>query len=131
MSNDSKERGVVIVGGSGAGRAIAQGILEKHGHNVKIISPEEVKEPTIEINGVRYRQKEQKQRNIAPGLSRMMMIATMFMPLNDPYAKKQKERPEVDIIAEYKLIQNKESELSRANREWVVRQFEKNFIKID
>ena len=59
-------------------------------------------------------------------MTTMLMMAAAFGSL-DPYAKKPKQTPQVDIVKEYGLIQQKKSNLSRSQREWVVWQFEKNF----
>ena len=37
--------------------------------------------------------------------------------------KREKERPKVDIVLEYRLIKRKESKLSKSNRDWVERKF--------
>ena len=81
----------------------------------------------IEINGVKYQQKEQpKSKPISKTMATMLMMASAFGSL-DPYAKKPKETPKVDIVKEYGLIQQKISNLSKSQRDWVVWQFEKNF----
>jgi hypothetical protein len=82
----------------------------------------------IEINGVKYQQKEQpKRKPMSKTLAAMLMMG--FGSL-DPYAKKPKETPKVDIIKEYGLIQQKKSNLSKSQRNWVVWQFEKNFERV-
>lgn len=43
----------------------------------------------------------------------------------------QRERPKVNIIDEFKLIQEKKSKLSRNDREWVVFQFNRNFELVE
>ena len=84
----------------------------------------------IEINGVKYQQKEQpKRKPMSKTMAAMLMMASAFSSL-DPYAKKPKETPKVDIVKEYGLIQQKKSNLSRSQREWVVWQFEKNFERV-
>ena len=81
----------------------------------------------LEINGVKYRQKEQQKRNpMGKTMTTLLMMASVFDSL-DPYAKKPKETPNVDIVKEYGLIQQKKSNLSKSQRDWVVWQFEKNF----
>ena len=84
----------------------------------------------IEINGVKYQQKEQpKRKPMSKTMTTMLMMASAFGSL-DPYAKKPKETPKVDIVKEYGLIQQKKSNLSRSQRDWVVWQFEKNFERV-
>jgi len=85
----------------------------------------------FEINGIKYQKKPEPQRNhrrMPPMLMGMMMMAEMAMPGYYGGPKKQRELPHVNIIEEYGLIQQKKSNLSRSQREWVVRTFEKNFI---
>lgn len=84
----------------------------------------------IEINGEEYLQleKQNKGSKLSPTVSKVLMMAIAFSSLNS--SNKQKERPEVNIIAEFELIQQKKSKLSRLNRDWVERQFYKNFVKI-
>lgn len=84
----------------------------------------------IEINGVKYQQKEQpKRKPMSKTMATMLMMASAFGAL-DPYAKKPKEHPIVDIIKEYGLIQQKKSNLSKSQRDWVVWQFEKHFERV-
>ena len=58
---------------------------------------------------------------------KLMSIATMFggMP-----AVKTPERPDVDIPMEFALIQRKQSNLSRSQRDWVEDVFHANFKKL-
>lgn len=79
----------------------------------------------IEVNGIKYRQKPQK-KTPKPIFQFMMMFA-MFGGL--PGIKEPK-RPDVDIVTEYGLIQQKKSRLSRSQRDWVVWQFEQQFEKV-
>jgi hypothetical protein len=84
----------------------------------------------IEINGIKYRQKEQpKRKPISKTMATMLIMASTYATL-DPYANKPKESPKVDIIKEYGLIQQKKSNLSKSQREWVIWQFEKNFERV-
>lgn len=84
----------------------------------------------VEINGIRYRNRKQKpMATIRPSVHSALIMASAFASF-DPYYKKRKEPPRVDIVKEYELIQNKESRLSRSRRDWVVDQFEKNFERI-
>lgn len=81
----------------------------------------------IEINGLKYRQKEQPERKpMSKRMTAMLMMASAFSSL-DPYTKKPKQTPQIDIVKEYGLIQQKKSKLSRSQRDWVVKQFEKSF----
>jgi hypothetical protein len=82
----------------------------------------------IEINGLKYRQKEQNKSQIARQSSMSIMLSSMAMMLGDyGVSKRERKNPKVNIIEEFKLIQEKKSNLSRKDREWVVFQFNRNF----
>ena len=86
----------------------------------------------IEINGKKYLQKELPERTKVRGGQFMALAAAMGMMSGIIYknSKAQKEIPKVNIPEEYGLIQQKKSKLSRQQRDWVVFQFEKNFVEI-
>ena len=85
----------------------------------------------IEINGVKYQQKEQpKRKPISKSLMAMMIMAEMAGSFGMGSSSRQKETPNVDIVKEYELIQQKKSNLSKSQRDWVVWQFEKNFERV-
>jgi len=86
---------------------------------------------TVEINGIRYREKEKEQNMFPKRISRLMLMASAFAAL-DPYSPKQKtfEAPDVNIVTEYELIQKKQSKLTKSKRDWVVCQFERNFERV-
>lgn len=85
----------------------------------------------IEINGVKYQQKEQpKRKPMSKALITMMLMGEMAGGFGIGGGSRQKETPNVDIIKEYGLIQQKKSGLSKSQRDWVVWQFEKNFEPI-
>ena len=95
------------------------------GAKIIIIEPE--KETTIEINGIKYREKQQKQSDLR-GSTYMNKIATMALMFNSlatlPYSQRNsRQRPKVDILIEYQLVLAKKSKLSKSDREWVVSQF--------
>ena len=79
----------------------------------------------LAINGVRYT----PIKRHAPGkaLSNLMMMASMFGGLP---GIKEPERPDVDIPTEFALIQRKQSNLSRSQRDWVEDVFHANFKKL-
>ena len=86
----------------------------------------------IEINGVKYRKKEQpKKKSMSKTMDAMLMMASAFEYVN-PYStpKNPKEQPKIDIIKEYGLIQQKRSNLSRSQRDWVVYRFNMLYTKI-
>ena len=90
----------------------------------------------IEINGVKYQQikEETPKHNYSKSSKSLMMMSMFMMPMMDNYGwgggRKEKETPNVDIIKEYGLIQQKKSYLSKSQRDWVVKQFEKNFERV-
>lgn len=85
----------------------------------------------IDINGLKYRQKEQNNQQTT-GQSRMSVIlmgmAMMFVAQGSiGTSKRQRETPKVNIVEEFKLIQEKKSKLSRKDRDWVVSQFNRYY----
>jgi hypothetical protein len=86
----------------------------------------------FEINGTKYsKQNAQKSRRLPPMLMGMMMMVEMAYAPNIEERKTRKEnQPKINIIEEYGLIQQKNSKLSRSQREWVTKTFERNFIVV-
>lgn len=92
----------------------------------------------IEINGIKYKKNEPKQKQSSYASRRMLGIAAIAAAC-DPYggyigyggSSYSRPRPAVDIVKEYELIQNKQSKLSKSDRDWVVRVFEANYTKIE
>ena len=88
----------------------------------------------FEINGIKYTQRETEQRK--PMNSKMSLIITMaqlFISL-DPRMQPAKVQPTYShdtLIKEYELIQNKKSNLSRSQRDYIVWRFERTFKRID
>lgn len=83
----------------------------------------------IEVNGIKYISKEQKQPKMSKSLLSLFAMG-MMMGGNIFGGTKEPKKPNVDIVKEYGLIQNKKSTLTRSQRDWVVWQFEKTFTKI-
>lgn len=85
----------------------------------------------IEINGLKYRQKKQNNQHIARNskMSTVIMgMAMMFIGQGSiGTSKRQREAPKVNIVEEFKLIQEKKSKLPRKDREWVVLQFNRHY----
>lgn len=84
----------------------------------------------IEINGLKYRQKEQNNQQTArqSRMSVMLMgMAMMFGGQGSVGSSRQRETPKVNIVEEFKLIQEKKSKLPRKDREWVVFQFNRHY----
>ena len=88
----------------------------------------------IEINGIKYKKNEPKQKQSSYASRRMLAMAAIAATC-DPYggygSTYSRPRPVVDIVKEYELIQNKQSKLSKSDRDWVVRVFEANYTKIE
>lgn len=42
----------------------------------------------------------------------------------------ERQRPSVDLVQEFELIQKKQSKLSRSDRNWVVKEFNKRYKEI-
>ena len=82
----------------------------------------------IEVNGITYIEKKQSSGGyLSPRLRALFMMTLAFGSLSYGMGLKQKERPEVNIIEEFGLIELKKSNLSKNNRDWVVRQFNSRF----
>lgn len=96
-------------------------------HNPNIIITdinEETETYIIEINGKKYRKREQKTSKGSRALFNVMaMTMAMTGGVGMPGLGSERKRPNVDIIQEFELIQNKESNLSRNDRDWVCNQF--------
>lgn len=82
----------------------------------------------IEINRETYQKidREYKTRSRSP----MLAVATLMMGGMYGVGSYSRQRPNVDIVEEYKLIQEKKSKLNRSDREWVVATFNYNYKKI-
>mgnify|MGYP007059442442 CR=1 FL=1 len=80
----------------------------------------------IEIEGIKYRMRNPQPHSYNSTIAKLMMMATYFGGMGKP----PKKRPEIDIIEEFRLIQKKESKLSRNDRDWVLNEFERHFEKI-
>jgi len=89
-------------------------------------------ENIIEINGVKY--SEKKPKEIPRGVSsRLFQTMAMVAFLGGDFGfggGHSRKRPNVDIVEEYSLIQQKKSNLSRSDRDWVVRVFESNYTRV-
>lgn len=90
----------------------------------------------VEVNGVMYEPKPKAQtqkKSPSKGLAMLTAMGAMYAPytMNGGTSKSAKQRPKVDIVKEYGLIQLKQSKLSRSERNWVERMFEKNYKKVD
>ena len=75
----------------------------------------------IEINGIKYRKKETKKSS--KNFIKLVSMAQIFGGLKLPNDKIQG----VNIVEEFKLIQEKKSKLSRAQRDSVIYQFNRSY----
>ena len=87
----------------------------------------EIKTTIIEILNKKYEPIDIPKLNTPR--SKMLMMAMLFSAM-DPSMPRPKEYPQVDILDEFELIQKKQSKLSKSNREWVVKQFNKMYKEI-
>jgi len=88
------------------------------------------KERGIIISGERYIEKQKWNKPLSPTVTKVLMMAMAVGGSSIFGSKNGPERPDVDIISEFKLIQEKKSNLSRTQRDWVEMQFHKNFVKL-
>ena len=85
----------------------------------------------LEINGIRYAEIEkQPKQQMSSSMARVVVMATMFGAMGGNEVSKTRERPSVDLIKEFELIQQKKSKLPRNDRDWVVFQFNKRFKQL-
>ncbi len=91
----------------------------------------------IDINGVQYElipAKPKKDLKLSPIIQAAMMMGGMYLPytMGRPVSSRQaREIDPYDLVAEYKLILEKKSKLSRSERESVIAQFNRNFRKVE
>jgi hypothetical protein len=86
----------------------------------------------VEVNGVKYQSIEKTKRGPASKkLFQLAMINLVFGGDLHGTLGYSRPAPNCDVVKEYGLIQLKQSKLSRADREWVVYNFENNFKRVD
>ena len=79
----------------------------------------------IEINGLKYRQKETKKQS--KNFVKLVSMAQIFGGLKLPNSNIQG----INIVEEFKLIQEKKSKLSKTQRDSVIFQFNRNFELVE
>ena len=90
----------------------------------------------FEVNGVQYTPKPDKKTGRSPSMMNMAMamMSVYASAFERNYGeigrKREPERPDVKLIVEFRLIQEKKSQLSRSQRDWVVGEFKQHFIKV-
>lgn len=131
-----KERGILIVGSPFDAKLEA--LKRKAGVDTVVFVDGPVPESTIEINSVKYRKVDNKKFNgmeIKSVTIDEIMGSRYSIPITNMYRdRKPKERKapkDIDVIAEFTLIQQKKSKLSRFERDWVVKMFNKSFVKAE
>jgi hypothetical protein len=100
------------------------------------IEPDE----SFDLNGVKYapiKKEQRKHKHVSSKLGGIMAMASMiYMPyMNDLYgygeSRYERKLPDgTDIVKEYGLVQNKQSNLSKWERDMVVKIFEKNYYRV-
>lgn len=86
----------------------------------------------IEINGKYYEPKEREgPSKSSKSLLRIAALAAMMGPYGVGGANSyERKRPSVDIPSEYAKILEKKSDLSRADRDWVVYMFKEHYREV-
>lgn len=108
---------ILIIGDGDISGVLIHSIINKHKLSPVLIANE--RQESYEINGIKYRKKQPKEKN---DFTPRLHVNEYFN-----HDRKQKKRPDVDIFKEYGLILQKKSNLSRSDRGWVVREFDKAF----
>lgn len=89
----------------------------------------------IEVNGVKYRLKEEKKEKSFYTSKTMLMLQALTIMSGsylDTSKKSSSEKVgDENIIKEFGLIQQKKSNLSKSERDYVVWKFNKLFERID
>jgi hypothetical protein len=83
----------------------------------------------MKINGIEYELREQPKQSRSS--SKLLMRAAVFGGLGGYGNDYIRERPDVNLEEEFELIQNKQSKLSRSDREWVVATFNRKYKQIN
>jgi hypothetical protein len=130
-----------IIGMDGSGKAVAEALKNK-GVDVIIVDEPNSRsyDESFDLNGVKYapiKTEQRKHKHVSSKLGGIMAMASMiYMPyMNDLYgygeSRYERKLPDrTDIVKEYGLIQNKQSKLSKWERDMVVRIFEKNYYRV-
>lgn len=110
--------------------------LRSMGRNVIVIE-DKSQDPkyhynVIDVDGKKYKPvEEDKPLRSGKSMSKVMLMAAVFGWAEGDFGSgSKKERPEVDIVEEFKLIQKKKSQLSKSNRDWVEFQFHSMYNEI-
>lgn len=127
-----------IIGMGGTEKIVAEALKDK-GIDVIIIDETNTHthDKSFELNGVRYApiKPNPVHKHVSSKLGGIMAMGSMvYLPyVNDLYGegKYTRKLPEgTDILKEYGLIQNKQSKLSKWDRDMVVAIFEKQYYRL-
>lgn len=130
---EDKKRKIAIIGAGMIGMdGFYDAVKLKDCHKSEVILVENKADAyTIEVNGVKYKRIE---KEVSKKSGKFGAIAAMTMALGgigiNGVNNEPRKRPHVDIIKEYGLIELKQSNLSRSDREWVKWCFEQDFKKV-
>lgn len=87
---------------------------------------------TIEINGLFYERKPQKERKVSMMETTALVMAMAFGGVGLPIGgRSQNNISHINIVEEFKLIQLKKSKLSKSQRDSVVHQFYRHFSLVE
>jgi hypothetical protein len=133
------DKTIGIIGHLGHGKNTVVQELKNKGIDIVVIDNIEPDESFV-LNGVKYapiKTEQRKHKHVSSKLGGIMAMASMiYMPyMNDLYgygeSRYERKLPDgTDIVKEYGLIQNKQSKLSKWERDMVVRIFEKNYCRV-
>jgi hypothetical protein len=133
------DKTIGIIGHVGHGKNSVVQELKNKGIDIVVIDNIEPDE-SFDLNGVKYapiKTEQRKHKHVSSKLGGIMAMASMiYMPyMNDLYgygeSRYERKLPDgTDIVKEYGLIQNKQSKLSKWERDMVVRIFEKNYYRV-
>ncbi len=130
---DSKERGIVIVGAGHVGKTALDVHELAKGLEVIHVEQEKPRNPWIVIDGETYEQIVKEQPKTPKMLPSIMALAAMYAPYMDYGSPRYfRKLPDgINIIEEYKLIRQKKSKLSKWERDAVEIVFNRNFTKVN
>ena len=137
---EKMEKIIGLIGHVGHGKSVAESLKHK-GVYVVIVDAKQIEHnESFDLNGVKYapiKTERRKHKHYSSKLGGILAMASMiYMPyMNDlyGYGESRYERKlsvGTDIVKEYGLIQNKQSKLSKWERDMVVRIFERNYYRV-
>jgi len=138
ISNQNKKFAVGVIGHVDSGKAtLTAALMSAVNNKVDVIVIDEPKyDNSFVVNGERYAPIEREEKKHSKGLGKLATIAAMtYLPyisnLGSPHSKYDRKLPKgVDLVKEFSLIQNKQSKLSKWERDEVIFQFNKHFKKV-